>query len=250
MHQAWHGSTPVCALRNAVASAVVAWSVALTPVRVHCSNLQTTVRIAAADASLRRVSGADSNQKSHSPTHYSARLPDPRAPGAYGHRPPVPWPSQVPLPRQAPTHPSAPVPPRRAAIVPLKLPQLPGFVPKVKPSAWVEVGLGLPWLWWSWLSIQFLGVPWRGLYWIGLAVWGASAAVVVLHPRAENLLAWRVYRLRAPSAWESQRLGPAWWAVCAAAGVDPDRYRVWVHEEPEATAPITPGSTVAVTSWA
>lgn len=32
--------------------------------------------------------------------------------------------------------------------------------------------------------------------------------------------------------------------------VDPDRYRVWVHEGPEATAPITPGATVAVTSWA
>jgi Zn-dependent protease with chaperone function len=120
----------------------------------------------------------------------------------------------------------------------------------VKPSAWVELALGVPWLWWSWLSIQFIGVPWRGLYWIGLAVWGASAAVVVLHPRAEDLLAWRVYRLRPPSVWESQRLGPAWWAVCTAAGVDPDRYRVWVHEGPEATAPITPGATVAVTSWA
>jgi Zn-dependent protease with chaperone function len=102
----------------------------------------------------------------------------------------------------------------------------------------------------SWLSIQFLGVPWRGLYWIGLAVWGASAAAVVLHPRAEDLLAWRVHPLRRPSDWESHRLGPAWWAVCAAAGVDPDRYRVWVHEGPEATAPITPGSSVAVTSWA
>src|SRR3954453_15422948 len=34
-----------------------------------------------------------------------------------------------------------------------------------------------------------------------------------LHPRAEDLLARRVHRLRAPSAWESQRLGPAWWAA-------------------------------------
>ena len=57
------------------------------------------------------------------------------------------------------------------------------------------------------MSIQFLGVPWRGLYWIGLAVWGTSAAVVVLHPRSEDLLARRVHRLRAPVAWESQRLG-------------------------------------------
>lgn len=39
-------------------------------------------------------------------------------------------------------------------------------------------------------------------------------------------------------------------AVCTAAGVNPDHYRVWAHEGPEATAPATAGSTVAVTSWA
>jgi len=38
--------------------------------------------------------------------------------------------------------------------------------------------------------------------------------------------------------------------VCTAAGVDPNRYRVWIHEGSEATAPATPGTTVAVTSWA
>ncbi|WP_328522200.1 hypothetical protein [Kribbella sp. NBC_00359] len=48
---------------------------------------------------------------------------------------------------------------------------------------------------------------------------------------------------------ESQRLGPAWFAVCTAAGVDPNRYRVWIHEGPEATAPPVAGSTVAVTNW-
>lgn len=102
----------------------------------------------------------------------------------------------------------------------------------------------------SWLSIQFLGVPNRALYWVGLAVWVTSAVVLVAHPRVEDLLARSLYRLRPPSGLESQRLGPAWWAVCAAACVDPDRYRVWVHEGPEATAPATAGSTVAVTSWA
>jgi hypothetical protein len=39
-------------------------------------------------------------------------------------------------------------------------------------------------------------------------------------------------------------------AVCTAAGVNPDHYRVCAHEGPEATAPATAGSTVAVTSWA
>lgn len=48
---------------------------------------------------------------------------------------------------------------------------------------------------------------------------------------------------RASVRLETQRLGPAWWAACAAAGVNPDHYRFWVHEGPEATA----GSTVAET---
>jgi Zn-dependent protease with chaperone function len=69
-------------------------------------------------------------------------------------------------------------------------------------------------------------------------------------PRTEHLLAWKVYRLRPPHEMESKRLGPAWHAVCPAAGVDPARYRVWIHEGPEATAPITAGSTIAVMSWA
>jgi Zn-dependent protease with chaperone function len=59
-----------------------------------------------------------------------------------------------------------------------------------------------------------------------------------------------VWRLRPPNGLESQQLGPAWFAVCAAARVDPNRYRIWIHEGPEATAPATAGSTVAVTSWA
>jgi hypothetical protein len=88
----------------------------------------------------------------------------------------------------------------------------------VKTSAWVELVFSLPWLWWSWLSIQFLGVPNRALYWIGLAVWVLSAVVVIAHPRVEDLLARKVYRLRPPSTLESQRLGPAWWATCTAAG--------------------------------
>ncbi len=80
-----------------------------------------------------------------------------------------------------------------------------------------------------------------------MSAWGAFA-FGMLHPRAEDALAWKVWRLRPPNGLESQQLGPAWFAVCAAAGVDPNRYRVWIHEGPEATAPATAGSTVAVTS--
>jgi hypothetical protein len=88
----------------------------------------------------------------------------------------------------------------------------------------------------SWLSIQFLGVPNRAPYWVGLAVWVASAVVLVAYPRVEVLLARSVYRLRPPYGLETQRLGPAWWAVCTAAGVNPDHYRVWAHEGPSLEA--------------
>ena len=53
-------------------------------------------------------------------------------------------------------------------------------------------------------------------------------------------------QLPRPLAHSDPRSG----AVCTAAGVNPDHYRVWAHEGPEATAPATAGSTVAVTSWA
>ena len=122
-------------------------------------------------------------------------------------------------------------------------PQTPQFVRKVTTSAWVELAVALRW---SWLSIQFLGVPIRALYWIGLAVWVLSAVVVIAHPRAEDLLARKVYRLRPHQPWNLSVSALAWWAVCTAAGVDPNRYRVWIHEGSEATAPATAGTTVAV----
>ncbi|MGY4767976.1 hypothetical protein ACXC9Q_13775 [Kribbella sp. CWNU-51] len=56
----------------------------------------------------------------------------------------------------------------------------------------------------------------------------------------------RAPQLPRPLAHSDPRSG----AVCTAGGVGPDHYRVWAHEGPEATAPATAGSTVAVTSWA
>ncbi|WP_427896709.1 M48 family metalloprotease (plasmid) [Kribbella sp. GL6] len=204
------------------------------------------------------MNGADSNFP-HNPPGPGPR-PGPPAgppPGQVPARPPVPLQRpQTPgdpgaVPAVPPPNAPQPLPPRPAAIIPPQLEKLTGAVRRVKPSAWVELSLAFPWLWWSWLSVQFLGVPWRGFYWIAMAIWAATAVLVVAYPRAEEIIAWRVYHLRPPSAgWESQRLGPAWWAVCTAAGVDPNAYRVWVHEGMEASAPITAGSTVAVTHWA
>lgn len=100
----------------------------------------------------------------------------------------------------------------------------------------------------SWLSIQLIGTPSTTVYINAMVAW-AAFAVGSLHSRVEELLAWKVWRLRPPNGLEMQRIGPAWFAVRLAAGVDPNRYRVWIHEGPDATAPATAGSTVAVTSW-
>ncbi|GAA1590253.1 hypothetical protein GCM10009789_49880 [Kribbella sancticallisti] len=73
--------------------------------------------------------------------------------------------------------------------------------------------------------MQFVGLPSTAVYVVALVAW-AACALATLYPRAEDLLAWKVFGLRPPNALESQQLGPAWFVVCAAAGVDPNRYRV------------------------
>ncbi|MFC9687792.1 M48 family metalloprotease [Kribbella sp. NPDC056951] len=124
-------------------------------------------------------------------------------------------------------------------------------VRRVKPSAWVELALALPWLWWSWLAIALISGPFDTFGVVLSVVWLVSAFAVVVYPPLEHVLAAKVYRLRKPFEWELRRLGPAWWAVCTAAGADPNRYRLWIHEGPEATPPYpAPGAAIAVTNWA
>jgi STE24 endopeptidase len=106
----------------------------------------------------------------------------------------------------------------------------------------------LPWLWWSYLSVQFIGIPSDTLYGIALGLWLLSG-LVVLYPRIEEHFAARFHHLRPASVMDLQILGPAWWQVCAVAGIDPNKFRLWIYEGPETTAPITAGNTVAVSHW-
>lgn len=108
--------------------------------------------------------------------------------------------------------------------------------------------MALPWLWWSWMSIQFIGLFSTTAYRVVLTVALASGIGIFFH-QAEAFLATKWWRLREPSDQELARVAPAWLAVCRAAGVDPNRFRVWVYEGPEPTAPATVGRTVAVTNW-
>jgi Zn-dependent protease with chaperone function len=108
--------------------------------------------------------------------------------------------------------------------------------------------MALPWLWWSWMSIQFIGLFSTTAYRVVLTVALVSGVGIFFH-QAETFLASKWWRLREPSDHELARIAPAWLAVCQAAGVDPNRYRVWIHEGAETTAPATVGRTIAVTNW-
>lgn len=161
-----------------------------------------------------------------------------------------PYPGQW-VPAVRPESAPEPLPPRPASIIRPAVARAAGAVRRVKPSAWVEIALALPWLWWSWLAISLAAGPSDNLRGVLTTVWIVSAAAIVLYPPLERQLAKKVYRLRKPFEWELRRLGPAWWAVCTAAGVDPNRYRLWIHEGPEATPPYpAPGAAIAVTNWA
>lgn len=81
-----------------------------------------------------------------------------------------------------------------------------------------------------------------------MGVWFGSG-VATLHPQSETLIARYVYRLRDLNQLEYQQIGPAWHTVCAAAGVSPNVFRVWIYDGQQITAPATTGHTIAVTTW-
>ena len=85
-------------------------------------------------------------------------------------------------------------------------------------------------------------------FWVLMGVWFGSG-VATLHPQSETLIARYVYRLRDLNQLEYQQIGPAWHTVCAAAGVSPNVFRVWIYDGQQITAPATTGHTIAVTTW-
>jgi Zn-dependent protease with chaperone function len=85
-------------------------------------------------------------------------------------------------------------------------------------------------------------------WWVIMAVWLGSG-VTTLHPQTEALVARYVYRMRDLNQMEHDRIGQVWYDVCAAAGVNPSTFRVWIYDGERITAPATSGHTIAVTTW-
>ncbi|OLR90315.1 peptidase M48 [Actinokineospora bangkokensis] len=89
-------------------------------------------------------------------------------------------------------------------------------------------------------------IAWPAQAWVIPVLWVVSGAVVLI-PAFDSLLARRLFSMREPSARDLQRLEPAWQSVCRTAGVNPDRYRLWIEGSQGLNAFAAGGRTVAVT---
>ncbi|WP_433193991.1 M48 family metalloprotease [Nocardia sp. CA-107356] len=110
--------------------------------------------------------------------------------------------------------------------------------------------LGLPWFVCSLVVIGLVAeLAASGnvvVVWAAIGAFVLSGAAVFAGP-AEFIIARVIFRLRRPTLAEQQRLDQAWGPVSWAAGVPPDRYRLWVQDSGELNAFATSGHIVAVT---
>ncbi|OXM61924.1 M48 family metalloprotease [Amycolatopsis vastitatis] len=117
-------------------------------------------------------------------------------------------------------------------------------------SAVLAVVLAVPVVAGSLLVLALLGkLAWPGYFWVLPACWALLGGITFV-PVFEHFLLPLTFGLRQPTARELARLTPGWQAVCAAAGVDGARYRLWVDRSRELNAFAAGGRTVAVTRTA
>ncbi|MFF0744551.1 M48 family metalloprotease [Streptomyces sp. NPDC004111] len=118
---------------------------------------------------------------------------------------------------------------------------------RLDATALGQLLLHLPWLLCSALLIGKVSFLFLGpLGWLPLLAW-LSTGVLVFHRPTEDLLCRYLLRLRRPSLYDRAKLDPAWQEVTALAGVDGDRYGLWVEESGELNALAAGGHVVAVT---
>ncbi|MFJ8617114.1 M48 family metalloprotease [Streptomyces clavifer] len=84
--------------------------------------------------------------------------------------------------------------------------------------------------------------------WLPVTVWVLSGALV-FHRPTESFLARRLLRLRVPTPAERARLEPVWREVTARAGVDHQRYELWIEESDDINAYAAAGHIVGVTTF-
>jgi Zn-dependent protease with chaperone function len=106
------------------------------------------------------------------------------------------------------------------------------------------------WFFWSLCVVAWLGGFFgASVGWAVVGVWVLSGGLTFIRP-VEEMIARHLLRLRLPTSIERQRLGPGWYQLAHRAGVDPDRFTIWIQESEDVNATPTPGHTIAVTRWA
>lgn len=117
-------------------------------------------------------------------------------------------------------------------------------------SAVLAVLLAVPVVASSLLVLGLAGkLAWPGYFWVVPLGWVLAGGVTFV-PAFEHFLLPLTFGMRRPTTRELARLTPSWQAVCVAAGVDGDRYRLWVDRSRELNAFAAGGRTVAVTRTA
>ncbi|WP_328927143.1 M48 family metalloprotease [Streptomyces sp. NBC_00190] len=86
-------------------------------------------------------------------------------------------------------------------------------------------------------------------YWLPTLLWIASGALV-FHRPSEDFFARHLLRLQRPLAHELAALSPVWREVTARAGVDGDRYELWIEDTDHLNAYAAAGHIVGVTRFA
>ncbi|MFE1787283.1 M48 family metalloprotease [Streptomyces sp. NPDC059525] len=100
------------------------------------------------------------------------------------------------------------------------------------------------------LGTSALSEAWIGLpAWVPTSLWLGSGALA-FHRPSERFLARHLLRLQYPLPAERALLAPVWREVTARAGVDGDRYELWVEDSDQLNALAAAGHIVAVTRQA
>ena len=127
-----------------------------------------------------------------------------------------------------------------------------GRRPRSRPdlSAVLAVVLAAPVVASSLLVLALIGkLTWPPYFWVIPVGWVLAGGITFV-PAFEHVLLPLSFGMRKPTARELARLNPSWQAVCAAAGVDSGRHRLWVEPSRELNAFAAGGRTVAVTRTA
>lgn len=114
-------------------------------------------------------------------------------------------------------------------------------------STAVTLLLGVPWMVLSLFVVAIVGLI-VGEAWVGWIIGGWLLSGVLAFVRfTEDAVARVMLRMRKPTRAESQRLDAAWASVLRSAGVERNRYRLWVEDSNGINASASGGHIVGVT---